>query len=264
MFEKIICILAGIDCNKVSPIKYEKLLRFPAQALDDKIDDINYKFTSILIVVTTIFSIFSILISGWFLLLNLVFIFFWSSWYIKEVRSYKLGRDGEKAMAQYLHMIAREGKNIYIYHDIVRENRYNIDHIVLSKQGIFIIDTKTYSKQKKAKNKISSYGKNLYRNNYKIDGDLIYQIKGQAKWLNEQIEKELNKTYEIRCTIAFIGWYVDIKLIDGVYLRNAKDIKNILVNSNSKENFDDNEFDKIRGVLHKLASQSKSSKSLCC
>lgn len=263
MFEKIICVLARIDCNKINPIKYEKLLRFPAQKLDEKIDDINYKFTSISIIVTTVFSIFSILISGWFGLLNIAFILFWSSWYIKEVDNYKLGRDGEKAMAQYLHMIAREGKNIYIYHDIVSE-RFNIDHVVLSKQGIFIIDTKTYSKQKKSKNIISSYGKNLYKNKDKIDKDLIYQIKGQAKWLNEQIEKELNKTYEIRCIIAFIGWYVDIKPIDGVYLTNAKNIKNILVNSYSKENFDDDEFDKIRGVLHKLASQSNRSKRLCC
>lgn len=50
-----------------------------------------------------------------------------SSKNIQKIRSYKLGRDGEKSVAQYLSIIARqlskEDANMHVYHDLISEKK---------------------------------------------------------------------------------------------------------------------------------------------
>jgi len=178
-----------------------------------------------------------------------------------------LGRDGEKSMAQYLNSVSREGKDIYIYHDIVNQNNgnpYNIDHIVVSREGIFIIDTKTYSKQKNITNTIESKDGFLYKNKQKISDNLPLKIKNQSQWLRSELRKKLGVDYEITRIIAFIGWYVSGEKIDNTYIANAKNIRNIFKNQFLKEKFDKEELKRITSALHDMASQNSKTKHLCC
>jgi hypothetical protein len=61
----------------------------------------------------------------------------------KRYRSLQLGYEGEKAVGQYLEGLRAQGCRVF--HDVIGDN-FNIDHIVVSTKGIFVIETKTYNK----------------------------------------------------------------------------------------------------------------------
>ena len=267
MFEKLICFLARLGCNKINPIKYSKLLRFPAQSLDEKIEDMAYDYLGILTLVSTV-MIIAIVFNPWFIILQILFLVIFSVKFIKDILPIKLGRDGEKAMAQYLYTIARQTQDMYVYHDIVNnEDHYNIDHIVVSRNGIFIFDTKTYSKTKGITDTIKIKDNCLYKNTYSIN-NLPLQVQGQAKWLESELRQKVGVTYKIKPTIAFIGWKIDGENIEinghKVYITNARNIKSILENKYSKPLFDDAELTRITSAMHTLASNSNKKRHMCC
>ena len=63
---------------------------------------------------------------------------------IRKVRQLKLGRDGEKVVGQFLEELRAKGATVF--HDIPA-NGFNVDHVVISPKGIYIIETKTYRKR---------------------------------------------------------------------------------------------------------------------
>jgi nuclease-like protein len=60
-----------------------------------------------------------------------------------KVKQLKLGRDGERCVGQFLERL-REGGG-QVFHDIPGEG-FNLDHVVISPHGLFVIETKTVSK----------------------------------------------------------------------------------------------------------------------
>jgi len=136
LFEKLIILLSGIDCSKKNPINYNNLLRSAGQSLDEELDKIRdeilSKFLSVL--TGTIVGIIMILIFRLpfyyeivLLLSFFTYLFFILSKNIGKIRSCKLGRDGEKSIAQYLSIVARqltkEDANMHVYHDLVDEGK---------------------------------------------------------------------------------------------------------------------------------------------
>jgi hypothetical protein len=259
MFENIICFLSNYNCKKINPIEYDKLLRSPGQSLNEKIDDIIDNSYQNILLLTLIYGFIAIYIP-WIFIIYIIILLIIITITVNKVKPLKMGRDGEIAMSQYLHSIARESSNVYIFNDIVNsEKKYNIDHVVLSNNGIFIIDTKTYAKERGKTNTIMIKNNKLYKNNYPIE---LPAINGQAKWLQNRIEKELNKKYKITKIVAYIGWFTVGSKIDDIFITNAKNIKYIL-NKNSKINsFDENEFKKIKSILTSLSSNRK--REICC
>lgn len=53
----------------------------------------------------------------------------------------RVGYDGEVATGQKLDRLMRQGA--YVYHDVPAE-RFNIDHVVVSPQGMFAVETKGF------------------------------------------------------------------------------------------------------------------------
>jgi hypothetical protein len=264
MFEKLVCLLAQFNCNTKNPIKYEKLHRFPAQSLSEKIDDTIIKLHQNILIITLIYGLVCIYIP-WVSILYILVIIYLVSKTLKKITPLRQGRDGELALAQYLNIILKElsMKNIdtYIFHDIINnEKQYNIDHILLSQNGLFIIDTKTYAKDEKIENKITIKNNYIYKNGYLYK---LPYIKNQAKWLQSQIKKKINKDIKITPIVAFIGWYVEGSKIDDVYITNAKNIKNIFLNRKTNMIFSKEELREIKKVLISLATNHNRVK-LCC
>jgi hypothetical protein len=61
----------------------------------------------------------------------------------KRVKYLKKGRDGERDVAEILDELKRQGANVL--HDIPGEQG-NIDHVVICSHGIFVVETKAWSK----------------------------------------------------------------------------------------------------------------------
>ena len=62
---------------------------------------------------------------------------------LRQRRIVRLGYDGEVTVGQELNQLLRDG--YCVYHDIPAD-KFNIDHIVVGKKGVFAIETKARSK----------------------------------------------------------------------------------------------------------------------
>jgi len=268
MFEKLIIKLSGIDCTKKNPVNYDNLLRSPGQSLDEELDNLKDKILSKVSFLFTLTVVFTILIpilklSYYFEILVILVFFIYSvlilSKRIETIRSLKLGRDGEKSVAQYLSVVARqlskEDTNMHVYHDLVDTvKQFNIDHVVVSKKGIFIFETKTYRKDEGITNTITSNGKELFKNGYKMTNNIPLQVKGQKQWLQSQLLQRTGKRYAIIPSIVFVGWYVESQKIGDINITTAKTLKHILENKYRDVLYDDEELKRITSAVHKLAT----------
>ncbi|RJP78968.1 MAG: NERD domain-containing protein, partial [Desulfobacteraceae bacterium] len=158
--------------NKKSPLK-DKPLRYVGQSLDERIhkllneDAAPYMIAGLIMVV----------IAGneWLryylnsppspipmTIIALIFVIYAAYKFYKvkkEVRSIRLGRDGERAVGQYLDDLREKGHRIF--HDIIGDGNFNLDHVIISRKGIYVIETKTYSKPASGQTKIWFDGEKL-------------------------------------------------------------------------------------------------------
>jgi hypothetical protein len=126
-----------------------------------------------------------------------------------QVRLLELGRDGERAVGEYLDRLRENG--YAVFHDIVGDG-FNIDHVICSPSGIYAVETKTRSKPIRGEAKVIYDGKKVIVDGMEMERDPIIQAKAQAKWLREVLRKSTGKTYPIHPVILFPGWYVESKV----------------------------------------------------
>ena len=210
--------------NRYSPLN-EKILRSPGYSLGKQIDETSYDFFShmVLIIIIPLISFYSIRdftspIGKSILIFCTIVSLIWLTRKLKKqflkVRNLNLGCDGEVYAGQELNYLMREGA--WVYHDIPYKYG-NIDHVVLSKGGIFTVETKTIRKPGNADGK-----KDV---NVKIKGEQIIfphfqtskpvkQAKLHTKYLKEKLHKKTGIEFPIFTVIALPGWFIDHKLND--------------------------------------------------
>ena len=205
--------------HKKSPLK-DNPLRNPGQSLDEAIQQLMDEDASILISLL----VFSFIAIG----------YEWWRWYAKipyhpllttlfgggiaaycafrlfqlkqKITTLKLARDGEKAVGQYLEHLREKGYRVF--HDVIGD-RFNLDHVIIGPQGIFTIETKTFSKPIKGKATIYFDGNAISVNGYNPDRNPITQAQAQANWLSQQITASTGQTHPIKPVVVFPGWFVD-------------------------------------------------------
>lgn len=230
--------------NKKSPLK-DKPLRNAGQSLDEEIsrlvdeDAMPYVVASLFLILITAFEWFR-----WYLqlppsplgltILAILFAGFTTFKVIKirsKITNLKLGRDGEKAVGQYLENF-RSANGIKVLHDI-RGNDFNIDHVIISTKGIYIIETKTHSKPAKGNAEIVFTGKQLLFNGKNYGDRIIIQVKAETKWLSELIEELTARKLSIQPVIVFPGWYVKMTNTNdsGIWACNPRGLPTFLNNA---------------------------------
>ncbi|WP_457573420.1 nuclease-related domain-containing protein [Desulfolithobacter sp.] len=204
--------------EKKSPLK-GKPLRYVGQSLDEQIDKlINEDALSYFLVSCLMVSLAAI--EWWryykhpepsprlYTFLALLWISF--SIYkvrkiLKQVQKLKLGRDGERAVGQYLENLRESGCRVF--HDLLGDN-FNIDHVIISEKGIFVIETKTYSKPSKGAPSIVFDGSFLDIKGVGKKTEPVTQVVAAANWLRKVIAATTGKNFFIKPVILFPGWYV--------------------------------------------------------
>lgn len=208
-----------MDSNKRSPLK-SKPLRYAGKSLDEQIDKlfddkaIPYVVISILIIVLAGLDWwrFYLLIPPTPIILTLVavLIVLFSFYRIikikKEIEHLKLGRDGERIVGEHLELLREKGYKIF--HDIVGEN-FNIDHVIISDKGIFLIETKTYSKPKGEDAKVHFDGKEIIVAGSKPDKNILGQVNASSNWLRNLLRESTGKEFQIKPVIVFPGWFIE-------------------------------------------------------
>lgn len=152
------------------------------------------------------------------LCLGLTAVFFWRA--MKEVasdfesrRNEVLGYMGERFVADWLVPVARVG--FYVYHDVpaTAGNRaFNIDHVVVGKSGVWVIETKTRRKGRalpgRPDHKVVYDGQRL-RWPWGEDRSDIDQVEANARWLEEFVQRLTGMPVEVNKIVALPGWWVE-------------------------------------------------------
>jgi len=202
-----------------SPLR-EPPLRLPGQSIDEQINRLsNGKLLNYLLFALVFFLLASI---GWVQALNQSRINPWlmsvvaapviaycafGFWFTaKEIKRLKLGRDGERAVAEQLDVLKRQGA--IIFHDLIGDG-FNLDHVVLSSQGVFVVETKTRSKPIKGSPNVTFDGKTLLVNGFEPERNPVTQAESNARWLAQILRASTGKEFPVRPVVLFPGWFVE-------------------------------------------------------
>jgi hypothetical protein len=200
-----------------SPLK-GKPLRNPGQSLDLEIDELlNDKILGSLLLPAG-FWVFALIqwylesmhaknMAIWFACTAVLFSI-WSAVRFtglrRRLRALRLGRDGERAVGQFLEDLRKHGAQVF--HDIPGD-KFNLDHVVISGHGVFVVETKTRSKPTPDARVTLNNGE-LRLAGYRPERDPIRQVQAQISWLTDTLEESTGKRFPVRGALVFPGWYV--------------------------------------------------------
>ena len=194
-------------------------MRNPGQSLDEQIRDLisDYAFGPL------VFALFMILITAlewlkysyslppkpWLyssIAIPSLCYAVWRFFGVKsEVRNRGLGRDGEKAVGQFLEKLRERGYQVF--HDVIGQG-FNVDHVLIGPAGVFTVETKTYSKARGG-SRVVFNGETIRIDDVKPDRDLAIQAKAQASWLRQTLADSTGRQFAVKSVIVFPGWYVE-------------------------------------------------------
>ncbi|WP_105200916.1 nuclease-related domain-containing protein [Pseudoalteromonas sp. T1lg10] len=228
------------------PIERSKLIRMPAQHLNQQIAETGAEALGLAGALTGVMSIPFLMVgfrhfdfSSFSNLLLLVVAFVGLIYILAKVRrlfkaliKLKLGRDAELASASELMKLQANGYQVF--HD-VQADGFNIDHLAVGPQGIFAVETK--GRHKRVADEEN--GKKAYAMFYK-DGLLhfpswqerepIEQAQRQAKWVNEWLIKATGLSHlQTTPVLAFPGWWVEAKTKPPFPIVNHKQLHRTLL-----------------------------------
>ncbi len=93
-----------------------------------------------------------------------------------------------------------------VIHDLVREGRFNIDHVVVGPSGVYAIETKFRS----GSGEISfRNGQGLFVGGRPEENDSLAQARGNAREVNRMIRENCQREVWVKPLVAFVGdWRV--------------------------------------------------------
>jgi hypothetical protein len=134
---------------------------------------------------------------------------------IQENGNRYLGYFGERFVAEHLEPLKIQGWRIF--HDVPGEvdgRQFNIDHVAVGPQGVFVIETKTRRKGKARPgyedHKVAFDGRELDWP-WGRDAHGLDQAERNAVWLAATIKKETGERMHVSPVLALPGWWVDYK-----------------------------------------------------
>lgn len=152
----------------------------------------------------------------------------------KHLKHLRLGRDGEKAVGQHLESLRESSAKVY--HDIPAKD-FNLDHVVIAKSGVYVIETKTYSKPESGSPKIIFDGKTLKLSTGISTDKPVIQVQAACSWLSELLKQSTGKSFPVKPVIVFPGWFIEptseAKNSD-VWVLNPKGLPTFISNSADK------------------------------
>ena len=123
----------------------------------------------------------------------------------QRLRRLKQGRAGEQAVAECLDLLRSAGA--FTFHDVPGVG-FNIDHVVVSRHGVFAVETKTISKPVGRDARITFDGEKVLVGRYEPSRNPVKQARAQAAWLKRLIEEATGVQANVRPVVTFPGWFV--------------------------------------------------------
>lgn len=167
---------------------------------------------------------------------------------MEECRNYQLGFNGERFVGEELSRLIALGYEIY--HDVPFDG-FNMDHVLVGKLGVFVVETKTRSKP------VDESDEKKYE--VKFDGKLLHwpwgrenqdikQACNNASTLSKWLSSATGQSVDVSAILTFPGWWVDrAGRCEGIYIVNPEEI--IQVCDSKKVKFEEAS---IKRICHQL------------
>jgi hypothetical protein len=123
-----------------------------------------------------------------------------------HLRALGLGLEGEKAVGQFLE--ANRQPDWRLFHDLPGKG-FNVDHVLVTPQGIFAIETKTFSKPAKGAATIRYDGERVLVNGLEPDRNPLVQARAARDWLSNLLFDTTAIRYPVRGVVLFPGWFIE-------------------------------------------------------
>jgi len=140
----------------------------------------------------------------------------------------RAGFDAEVAVGQELDQLMRQGA--VVFHDLPAEN-FNIDHVVISTEGVFAVETKGFTKPKRGRGKADATvvfdGKALKFPTWTTK-EPLEQAERQAAWLAKWVSSAVGSTIHVLPVLALPGWFVERSGRSDVRVFNGKELTGLL------------------------------------
>lgn len=223
----------------------QNFLRSPGQSLGSEIDCLNQEISFSFAVLTAFPLLFYSGFLSWlyfadrqfkpedvalWVILGSVFIIyllFKTLKIFKKKRSLRLGYEGAVSVGQELNQLMLEG--YHVYHDFPAE-KFNIDHIVVGRTGIFTVETNARPKftanSRRDDATVEYNGKILMFPNGD-DLEIIDQAERQSSWLSQWISSAIGDQIAARAIVALPGWLVKRTSADGISVVNPNQFSSL-------------------------------------
>ncbi len=140
----------------------------------------------------------------------------------------RAGFDAEVAVGQELDQLMRQGAAVF--HDFPGDG-FNIDHVVISRQGIFAVETKGYTKPGDERGKAAATvvfdGKSVAFPRW-TTREPLEQAERQAKWLSSWASSATGDATAVLPVLALPGWYVERKGRGAVRVYSGRELGQLL------------------------------------
>jgi Nuclease-related domain len=128
---------------------------------------------------------------------------------LKKRHAYRLGLDCEMFVGQELNNLM--GAGYRVYHDIPAKG-FNIDHVVVGRNGVFAVETKGPSKPKHGGGSpdvtVEYDGRTLKFPDW-IDTGYLDQARRQAKWLSQRLSGNSRESIPVKPVLLIAGWRIE-------------------------------------------------------
>lgn len=123
----------------------------------------------------------------------------------KDIKFIKQGIASEKAVGQFLERLRINGAEVF--HDI-EGDKFNLDHVVIHKSGVYVVETKALSKPLSGKTELVYNGAEVLRDGRALPRNPILQVSAASAWLRQLIEESTGRRFAVKGIVTFPGWYI--------------------------------------------------------
>ena len=223
----------------------EQLLRSPGHSVSLKLDEIQDNLSTLLVFL--IFSPpFALALTAEKPLPNWGFIplvigygvvLYYFFKLLTKSSNYRLGLMGERAVGEELNQLMLDG--FRVFHDFPADEKWNIDHVLVGSQGVYIVETKARRKQQGPaghQDHVLIYDGHTLKFPHCEDQHGLKQASRNARWLGNFLSSATGEPVTVRPILAFPGWYIELQTKDtSLRVLNPKQIRKV-INKNDPPN----------------------------
>ena len=131
------------------------------------------------------------------------------------------------------------------------QKRGNIDHIAITKNGVWVIETKYQDGEiTMANGKLLRNGKPFFRNK-----DYLFQVKAQARDVEDLLREKKYKNVSVRSVIVFAGPYSKVRFgvrpKEGVFLVGSQGLRKLILEARHEGFLSVQEIDSLKTFFEK-------------